>query len=133
MLHYCSFVFVLDRSQPTAPCAVSPETQQKHQSCGRSFAVESPDDLREQARHLRQLATGIDDRRTLEAIAELAAEYEAVAARMERFNLTRKRAYEMWEEQGQPEGLHAAHWHDAEVQVGEEERNAGKDPARREP
>jgi Protein of unknown function (DUF2934) len=100
---------------------------------GGSFAVKSPSDLREQARHLRQLASGITDRRTLEAIAELAAEYEAVAAAVERFNLVRKRAYQIWEEQGRPEGLHADHWHDAELQVAEDEHNEGEDPAPRKP
>ena len=85
--------------------------------------MKSPGDLREQARRLRQLASGIADRRTLEAIAELAAEYEAVAAAVERFNLVRKRAYQIWEEQGRPDGLHADHWHDAELQVAEDERN----------
>jgi Protein of unknown function (DUF2934) len=87
----------------------------------------SPGDLREQAKRLRRLASGIDDRRTLEAIAELAAEYEAVAAAVERFNLVRKRAYQIWEEQGRPEGLHADHWRDAELQVAEHQRNEGQD------
>ena len=95
--------------------------------------MKSPNDLREHARHLRQLAPAINDRRTLEAIAELAAEYEAVAAAVERFNLVRKRAYQIWKEQGRPEGLHADHWHDAELQVAEDERNEGEDPAPRKP
>jgi hypothetical protein len=93
--------------------------------------VKSPGGLREQARHFRQLASGITDRRTLEAIRELAAEYEAVAAAVERLNLIRRRAYQIWEEQGRPEGLHADHWHDAELQVTEEERNEGEDTALR--
>ena len=69
----------------------------------------------------------------LKAIAELAAEYEAVAAAVERFNVIRKRAYQIWEEQGRPDGLHADHWHDAELQVAEDERNEGEDPAPRKP
>jgi hypothetical protein len=48
------------------------------------------------------LASGINGRRTLEAITELAADYDAVA--VDRFNLIRKRAYQIWEEQGRPEG-----------------------------
>jgi hypothetical protein len=48
--------------------------------------------------------------------------------RVERFNLVRKRAYQIWEEQGRPDGLHADHWHDAELQVAENERNEGEDP-----
>ena len=95
--------------------------------------MKSPGDLREQARRFRQLALGIDDRRTLEAIAELAAEYEAVAAAVDRLNLVRKRAYQIWEEQGRPEGLHADHWHDAELQVAEDERNEGEEPELRKP
>jgi Protein of unknown function (DUF2934) len=95
--------------------------------------VKSPGDLREQARRFRQLALGIDDRRTLKAIAELAAEYEAVAAAVDRLNLVRKRAYQIWEEQGRPEGLHADHWHDAELQVAEDERNEGEEPELRKP
>jgi hypothetical protein len=89
--------------------------------------VKRPGDLREQARRYRRLASGISDRRTVEAITELAAEYEAAAAAMERLNLIRKRAYQIWEEQGRPEGLHADHWHDAELQV--TEGNEGEDPA----
>jgi hypothetical protein len=95
--------------------------------------VKSPGGLREQARHFRQLASGITDRRTLEAIRELAAEYEAVAAAVERLNLIRRRAYQIWEEQGRPEGLHADHWHDAELQVAEEDHNEGEDTAVRKP
>ena len=95
--------------------------------------MKSPGDLRAQAGHLRQLASGIHDRRTLEAIAELASEYEAVAAAAERFNLIRKRAYQIWEEQGRPEGLHADHWRDAELQVTEDERNEGENDAPRIP
>jgi hypothetical protein len=114
--------------------AVHRNQQKQHPGArGGSFAMKSPNDLREHARHLRQLAPAINDRRTLEAIAELAAEYEAVAAAVERFNLIRKRAYQIWEEQGRPEGLHADHWHDAELQVAEDERNEGEDPAPRKP
>jgi hypothetical protein len=89
--------------------------------------VKRPGDLREQARRYRHLALGITDRRTVEAITDLAAEYEAAAAAMERLNLIRKRAYQIWEEQGRPEGLHADHWYDAELQV--TEGNEGEDPA----
>jgi hypothetical protein len=55
------------------------------------FVVKSPGDLRVQARRFRRSPFGIDDRRTQEAIAELAAEYEAVAAAVDRLNLVRKR------------------------------------------
>ena len=114
--------------QLPAPFIPNRECGNSIQACGGSSVVKkSPGDLREQAKRLRRLASGIDDRRTLEAIAELAAEYEAVAAAVERFNLVRKRAYQIWEEQGRPEGLHADHWRDAELQVAEDQRNEGQD------
>jgi hypothetical protein len=84
---------------------------------GWEIALKSPDELREQARHFRQLASGISDRRTLEAITELSAEYEAVATAIERLKRIRERAYQIWEEQGRPDGLHADHWRDAEQEL----------------
>ena len=87
--------------------------------------MKRPGQLRRQAEHYRRLASGLTDRRTIDAITELAAEYEAVAAAMEKLELIRRRAYEIWEEQGRPDGLHADHWHDAERELAEDERNQG--------
>jgi hypothetical protein len=75
--------------------------------------------LRERAAHFRRLASEITDSRTLTAIEELAAEYEALANEMEKQSLIQRRAYEMWEEQGHPDGLHAEHWHAAEQEITE--------------
>lgn len=84
-----------------------------------------PGQLRRKAEHYRRLASGLSDRRTIDAITELAAEYEEVAAAMEKLELIRRRAYEIWEEQGRPDGLHADHWHDAERELAEDEHNQG--------
>ena len=129
VLPYCSFVPVRDAFATKGCLApfIPNRSRNSIQACGGSSVVKSPGDLREQAKRLRRLAPGIADRRTLEAIAELAAECGAVAAAVERFNLVRKRAYQIWEEQGRPEGLHADHWRDAELQVAEDQRNEGQD------
>src|SRR5271168_1177389 len=77
-------LIVRNRRLP-APFIPNREYGNSIQACGGSSVVKkSPGDLREQAKRLRRLASGIDDHRTLEAIAELAAEYEAVAAAVER-------------------------------------------------
>jgi hypothetical protein len=43
------------------------------------------------------LVAGVDDRRAIEAITELAAEYEELAEVVEQERRIRRRAYEMWE------------------------------------
>ena len=40
----------------------------------------------------------------------------------------RRRAYELWERAGRPDGAHEAHWHEAGRQIDGED-GAGKDPA----
>jgi hypothetical protein len=91
--------------------------------------------LRKDAEHYRWLAAGFADRRTVEAITELAAEYETTAQMLEDNQKTagddtpeksaqiRVRAYQMWKEQGCPQGLHADHWHAAEHELAEDDRN----------
>jgi hypothetical protein len=54
-------------------------------------------ELRAAASRYRRLLTGITDRQTLCALAELADEYDAVAEALERENLTRQRGHEVWE------------------------------------
>jgi hypothetical protein len=39
----------------------------------------------------------------------------------ERSQRIRERAYQIWEEQGRPEGLHAQHWYAAEQELEEDE------------
>jgi Protein of unknown function (DUF2934) len=80
--------------------------------------MKSPHCLRREAERYRRLATGIDDRRAIEALRELAAEYDELAATLlEREQSVRRRAYEMWEQQGRPHGRHADHWAAAEREL----------------
>ncbi|MDF2797923.1 MAG: hypothetical protein K0R85_667 [Devosia sp.] len=42
---------------------------------------------------------------------------------------TRERAYQLWEQEGRPEGRHEDHWHQASQEfAGEGEREGGYDP-----
>jgi Protein of unknown function (DUF2934) len=79
--------------------------------------MKSPHELRRDAERYRRLVAGVDDRRAIEAITELAAEYDELAAERER--RIRRRAYEMWEEQGRPHGLQGDHWRAAEAELAE--------------
>jgi hypothetical protein len=90
--------------------------------------MRSPLKLRSDAARFRRLAAGVSDRRTTDAINALAAEYEAAAASLSRWHATRERAYEMWEEQERPHGLHLDHWLSAEQELVDDERlEAGHD------
>jgi hypothetical protein len=44
----------------------------------------------------------------------------------DRSELIRRRAYQMWEEQGRPEGLDADHWYAAEQELAEDAGNEGE-------
>ena len=68
--------------------------------------MKTPHELRREAEQFRRLATDIDDRWTKEALRELADDYEGLALVLDRQELVRKRAYEMWEQQGRPHGRH---------------------------
>jgi hypothetical protein len=62
--------------------------------------MKCPRELRREAERYRRLVAGVDDRRAIEAITELAAEYDELAAVLDRERRGRRRAYEMREEQG---------------------------------
>ena len=79
--------------------------------------IKSPHELRRDAERYRRLVAGVDDRRAIEAITELAAEYDELAAERER--RIRRRAYEIWEEQGRPHGIQSDHWIAAEAELAE--------------
>jgi hypothetical protein len=79
--------------------------------------MKSPHELRRDAERYRRLVAGVDDRRAIEAITELAAEYDELAAERER--RIRRRAYEIWEEQGRPHGIQSDHWIAAEAELAE--------------
>ena len=78
--------------------------------------MKSPHELRRDAERYRRLVAGVDDRRAIEAITELAAEYDELAAERER--RIRRRAYEMWEERWL-HGLQGGHWIAAEAEPAE--------------
>jgi Protein of unknown function (DUF2934) len=79
--------------------------------------MKTPHKLRREAERYRRLATDIDDRRAIDALRELAIQYEELAVVLEREQLVRRRAYEIWEQQGRPHGRHADHWVAAEREL----------------
>jgi Protein of unknown function (DUF2934) len=81
--------------------------------------MKTPHKLRREAERYRRLATDIDDRRAIDALRELAIQYEELAVVLEREQLVRRRAYEIWEQQGRPHGRHGGHWEAAERELGD--------------
>jgi hypothetical protein len=79
--------------------------------------MQDPGELRAAASRYRRLEAGISDRQAIQALNELADEYDALAAALEKEDFVRRRAYEIWEEQGRPHGLHAQHWAMAEQEL----------------
>ena len=53
--------------------------------------MKSPHELRREAERYRRLVAGVDDRRAIEAITELAAEYEELAEVLEQEHRSRAR------------------------------------------
>ena len=84
--------------------------------------MKCPRELRREAERYRRLVAGVDDRRAIEAITELAAEYDELAAVLDRERRVRRRAYEMWEEQGRPHGRQGDHWITAEAELVEDDK-----------
>ena len=83
--------------------------------------MKTPHELRREAERFRRLATEIDDRWMVEALRELAVDYEGLAVVLDRQEIVRRRAYEMWEQQGRPHGRHADHWVAAEQELADAE------------
>jgi hypothetical protein len=67
-------------------------------------------ELRQRAAHYRGLKARISDRRALQALNELADEFETKAVALERRCRVRERAYGIWIERGRPEGGDVEHW-----------------------
>jgi hypothetical protein len=76
-------------------------------------------ELRQQAERYRQMKRQISDPRALQAICELAGEFEMTAAELERRYLIRKRAHEIWIERGRPEACDVENWLAAERELAE--------------
>jgi hypothetical protein len=64
--------------------------------------MQDPVELRAAASRYRRLVAGICDRQAIQALNELADEYDTLAAALEKEDFVRRRAYEIWEEQGVP-------------------------------
>jgi hypothetical protein len=83
----------------------------------------------EKARKYRSFATWISDQETAERISELAKELNgrarALATRSE--ELTRRRAREIWEENGRPLGRDKEFWYRAERELREAEEIANSE------
>jgi hypothetical protein len=97
-------------------------------------------ELRAAARRYRRLAAEMTDQRTIDALHQLATEYEASASASttgskpegtdaantdvaNRDHLIRQRAYRLWQQQGCPQGRQADHWRAAERELAEDEPN----------
>jgi hypothetical protein len=72
--------------------------------------MEKPGELRQRAAHYRGLKARVSDRRALQALSELADEFEMTAAELEKRCLIRRRAFEIWIERGCPEERDVEHW-----------------------
>jgi hypothetical protein len=74
-------------------------------------------ELRQQAERYRQLQSQISDPRAVQAICELAGEFEMTATELEKRHLIRERAHEIWIESGCAEGRDIEHWLMAEREL----------------
>jgi hypothetical protein len=79
-------------------------------------------ELRERADHFRLLKGRTDDRRALQALGDIADEFEMTAAALERCCRIRERAHEIWVERGCPTGRDVEHWLLAERELIEEDQ-----------
>jgi hypothetical protein len=75
-------------------------------------------ELRQQAERYRQLRKQISDPAAVQAICDLAGEFEVTAAGPERRHHIRERAHETWVERGRPEGRDVEFWLEAERELG---------------
>lgn len=89
---------------------------------------ESSRELREKAEKYRALARWVGDRETNQRILAFTTELEQQASIMEKptEEQIRKRAQELWEQAGKPEGRDEEIWHQAE-------RELQQDPSHRTP
>jgi hypothetical protein len=81
-------------------------------------------ELRQRAQRYRRLKTQISDSATVQAICQLAGEYEMTAAELEKRHLTLERAHEIWIEHGRPSGRDMEFWLAAERDLAGEDMQA---------
>jgi hypothetical protein len=75
------------------------------------------DELRQLAERYRQLRRQISDPAAVQAICDLAGEFEVTAAGLERRHHIRERAHEIWVERGRREGRDVEFWLKAEREL----------------
>jgi hypothetical protein len=76
--------------------------------------VKRSGELRQKAEGYRQLKRQISDPAVVQAICELAGEFERTATELETRHQVRERAHEIWIERGRPEGCDVENWLKAE-------------------
>jgi hypothetical protein len=74
-------------------------------------------ELRQQAERYRRLNRQISDPAAVQAICELAGEFEMTAAELEKRHFIRERAHEIRVEHGHPEGRDMEFWLSAEREL----------------
>jgi hypothetical protein len=72
----------------------------------------------------------ISDPAAVQAICDLAGEFEMTAAELEKHHLTRRPAREIWIERGHPDGRDVEFWLAAEQELAGEDRQAGRNRRR---
>jgi hypothetical protein len=85
-------------------------------------------ELRQRAERYRRLKRQISDPATVQAICDLADEFDMTAEELEKRHQVRKRAHEIWVQHGRPEGRDVEFWLKAE---GELARQRQRRPGRR--
>ena len=85
-------------------------------------------ELRRRAERYRQLKGRFSDRRALQALSELADEFEMTAAELEKRCLVRARAYGIWIERGCPQGRDVENWLLAERELADEDQPTQRIP-----
>jgi hypothetical protein len=81
-------------------------------------------DLRQRAERYRGLKRQISDLRAVQAMSDLASEYEMTAAELELRCRIRERARQIWIEQGRPEGRDIENWLQAERELASGQQDA---------
>jgi hypothetical protein len=74
-------------------------------------------ELRQQAERYRQLRRQISDPAAVQAICDLAGQFEVTAAELETRHHIRERAHEIWIERGRPDGRDVEFWLTAEREL----------------
>lgn len=83
-------------------------------------------ELRRQAERYRQLRRQIGDPAAVQAICDLAGEYEMTAAELEKRHHVRERAHAIWVERGHPHGQDVENWLAAERELAAEKQPEGR-------